>query len=135
VLSALLAALVYYGYRYQQFLAWRERTDTLLRSLASKRPPDVPRDQWEFVVGWTVNLHANCGTIPDRVALDKATIFTDQLAARIGSDQITLNTIDWIWDQYEVFTATAGHYAQLYRPTIPGRLENAVEGCFGLKVE
>jgi hypothetical protein len=38
---------------------WNDRVRADLDSLADKRPVDVPPGQWEFMVGWTINLHLN----------------------------------------------------------------------------
>src|SRR5207253_3040178 len=40
---------------------WYDQVRADLYSLADKRPADVPPGQWEFMVGWTINLHANWG--------------------------------------------------------------------------
>ncbi len=46
---------------------WYGRVRQDIHSLAHKRPPEVNKGQWEFVVGWTINLHGNCGSIRSAV--------------------------------------------------------------------
>src|SRR4051794_3392250 len=40
---------------------WFRRVEADYKILAQKRPPGVPRGQWEYLVGWTRNLHSNRG--------------------------------------------------------------------------
>src|SRR5262249_17348365 len=50
-----------------------------IRQMAHKRPADVPRGQWEFLLGWTLQLHANCSGHPGQVALDDLEEFTGEI--------------------------------------------------------
>jgi len=102
--------------------------------LVEKRPSDVPPGQWEFAVGWTINLHANCGSWADAMSISKAQAFSLELEERVRGP-VSLATIDWIWDQYGSFTTQGKLYADKYRPTRSPEFKHAEPGCFLLWVK
>jgi len=101
--------------------------------LASKRPSEIPRAQWEYVVGWTLELHANCASDFTQISLEDKEKFARELEIRLNGE-IDLATIDWIWDEYSRFARTGQTYSDKYRPTLPERLKEAELGCFGIPV-
>ncbi|MCE9560774.1 MAG: hypothetical protein K8U57_01840 [Planctomycetes bacterium] len=61
----LVGGLVFWFHVVEPILRHKEfcrnvRAD--LKSLATKRPPNISRKQWENVVAWTLNAEANCLT-------------------------------------------------------------------------
>ncbi len=101
--------------------------------LLSRRPTSVPKGQWEFMVGWTLNLHGNCASDPLNVKLDKMAAFSDELRRRTDAE-FAVDIIDWIWNEYGAFTTNGVQYSDKYRPTRSPELLQAQEGCFGLTV-
>ncbi len=108
---------------------WDHRVRSDIRQLAHKRPPDVPKGQWEFMVGWTWNLHCNCGSLPTGADEHWRHGFADELERRLAGP-VTVADIDWIWDEYAAHTKGGQSYSR-YRPTPSEDLQHAVEGCFG----
>src|SRR5687768_9832635 len=104
-----------------------------LKSLADKRPPDVPPGQWEFMVGNTMNLHLNCGLSPANVDREQMWPFLEELERRLQGP-VTVATIDWIWDEYARITRGGRGYGERYRPTRSPDLQYAQPGCFGIRV-
>lgn len=95
-------------------LEWSRRVEAGFRKLRSKRPADVPQGQWEFMVDWTMNLHANCG--PDHWTIRKLRWqFLDEFERRLEGP-VGPATIDWIWDEY-VRNARGGQLYDKFRPT------------------
>jgi hypothetical protein len=93
-----------------------------LKSLTKKRPPDVSRQQWKCVVAWTLNGHANILTTFRNNPQAERDRFLAELRERLNGP-VTLATIDWIWDQYEMLNPSYGPvYSGRYRPTSPERL-------------
>ena len=41
--------------------SWQRRVRADLTTLAHRRSAGVTKGQWDFAVGWTINLHCNCG--------------------------------------------------------------------------
>lgn len=100
-----------------------------------RRPAEVPPGQWEFLVGWTLNLHANCGTFRTAISdRDHARRFAEALVERLRQP-VDVATIDWIWDEYESFTSGGRSYSEKYRPTRSPDLKHAQPGCFNLKLK
>jgi hypothetical protein len=101
--------------------------------LASKRPDDVPRGQWEFLIGWTVNLHANCGADYTQVNEGEREAFAEELEKKLKG-HVDMSTIDWMWDTYETLTKSGKLYSDKHRPTKSEDLKYAEAGCFGIPV-
>lgn len=108
--------------------------DADLRNLAKQRPSHIPPGEWEFAVGWTLNLHANCGVPYGGVKVRDLRAFQTRLRSKMG-EPVDMSTIDWIWDEYERITRLGVNYSQKHRPTRSPHLAKAVPGCFGLWVE
>lgn len=83
-----------------------------LKKLAQKQPQDVNRGQWDFAVGWTWQLHCNCGEV-DRAWRDG---FVEELERRLEGP-VGIADIEWIWDEYVRHTANGQSYSDEYRPT------------------
>lgn len=113
---------------------WSDRVRADLGLLVERRPAEVPPGQWEFLVGWTLNLHANCGTSHTTISdQDHARRFAEALGERL-KQPVDGATIDWIWDEYEQFTTGGRHYSEKYRPSRSPDLQYAQPGCFGIHV-
>src|SRR5262245_11304378 len=69
--------------RMHAFRAWSGRLKSDIYLLAEKRPPEIPRGQWEFAVGWTVNLHANCTADFTQASPDNLKAFTLALEEKL----------------------------------------------------
>jgi len=114
---------------------WYHRVDSDLKSLVHKRPAGgVTKGQWEYVVGWTGNLHANCGA--DTWSFDRkwGEEFAAELERRLAGP-ITLADVDWIWDEYLHHAHGAKRYNEYYRPTSGEGFLEAQPGCFGIPVD
>lgn len=118
--------LSYVAFRQQR--QWYSDVRADIYSLASKRPPDVSRGEWENMVGCTINLHANCGHSVDTDWRDR---FAAELKRRLQAP-VDVATIDWIWDEYVRFTKVGKSYSDMFRPTTP---ENRTESDFGMHVD
>lgn len=110
---------------------WSDRVRGAILALLGRRPPEVGPGPWEFAVGWTYKLHANCGS--DRSLVTnwaRADRFVDDLDRRLEG-AVGLDTLDWVWDEYEGFSKYGQRYSDLYRPTRSPDLPTAQPGCFG----
>lgn len=108
---------------------WHNRVRADIRQLACKQPADVPEGQWEFMVGWTWNMHCNCDFTPRSSTPEWREEFATELERRLA-EPMTVADIDWIWDEYADHTKYGQSYGR-YRPTRSEDLMHAVEGCFG----
>lgn len=127
LLVALLALpMAFYGRivkPFQDHRAWYDRVQADLETLANKRPLDLSRDEWSFIVASTLNAHGNRGSHPSFLAnKEMAESFADELELKLQGP-VTIQTIDWIWDAYMQFTNLKSY--NQYRPTTP---ENLREG-------
>jgi hypothetical protein len=113
---------------------WHARVRGDLMALTHKRPPAVRRGPWEFAVGWTLNLHDNCGRPPAAVEPGWRDGFTGELERRLAGP-ITLDDIEWVWDEYAGHTSDGRAYADRWRPTRAAAFLSAPPGSFGIPVE
>jgi hypothetical protein len=113
---------------------WFFRVDKDLRSLAHMRPTGVSKGEWEWIFGWTLNLHGNCANVGQRFERGWRDGFAAELERRLRGP-ITPGDIDWIWDEYALHTPLGRRYSDRFRPTRAEGLQKAHEGCFSLAVD
>jgi hypothetical protein len=118
----------------QSHIRWHSRVQSDIRALAHTRPAEVSKGQWEFIVGWTLNLHCNCGSDWYTVEPEWRDGFAAELERRLQGP-IALSDIEWIWDEYAGHTKYGPTYSDRYRPTQAEGLLQASEGCFGIRVD
>ena len=99
-----------------------------LELLAKKRPRHITKKQWEQVVAWTLNGHANCFAPASNMPPVEMARFEKELKLRLTKSNVDLETIDWIWDSYVRFGYLGKQYSDNYRPTTPERLKEYEEG-------
>jgi hypothetical protein len=109
---------------------WYKRVRVDHMTLVDRRPPGVTKGQWDYAVGWTINLHANCGEA-NREWREQ---FAVELERRLEG-QITLVDIEWIWDEYARNTKYGQRYSDNYRPTKDPMFGNLESVTFGLGVK
>ena len=113
----------------------RQQTTERLYALARKRPPDVSQAEWEYLVGWTINGHANCVSSNSDVSLKEYRLFLQMVSDESAVPQLNIAFFDRVWDFYERAGPTGRRYTDMHRPTLPERLREAEKGCFGITVE
>lgn len=136
-LAAVGGAAWFWFARVEPFLGhyrWSRRVEHDIKQLAHKRPPDVTKGPWEFMVGWTINLHGNCGVIPDRGNRAWRDGFAAELERRLAGP-LSLADVEWVWDEYARHTRSGQLYSDNCRPTQAEGFPQAREGCFGMPVE
>lgn len=112
---------------------WFYRVRTDLESLTHRRPPDVDRETWGYVVGWTLNAHGNCCSAPTYVDPGRTKQFAEELEQRLQG-KVGMDTIDWIWDEFMRFSKIKSY--DRFRPTTPEHLKEAAgTSWLGLVVE
>jgi hypothetical protein len=113
---------------------WFTRVDKNLLSLVHMRPAGVSKGEWEYIVGWTLNLHGNCANVGQRLEREWRDGFAAEVERRLRGP-ITLGDIDWIWDEYVLHTPYGRRYSDRWRPTRAEKLQQAHEGCCGIPVD
>ncbi len=94
------------------------------------------RNQWENFVGWTLNAHGNCLTFHRNIPADEMMRFEAELRQRLAGT-VSLETIDWIWDEIVRLTPEGQRYSDNWRPTLPERLKEFEDGntSWGIEVD
>ena len=95
----------------------RDRMETAILKLAVARPPDLTDDQWAYCIFWTWNLQGNYGSVPSYVPTADLERIAAGLERRIERG-VSVQTIDWVWDQYIQAFPDAASYNH-HRPTAP----------------
>jgi hypothetical protein len=113
---------------------WSRRMRANIEMLAHKRPADVPPGQWEFMVGWTINMHCNSAGGYSWVDRDKMAPFLVEFERRLQGP-VGVETIDWLWDEYVRITEGGHRYDEKNRPTRSPELLTAEPGCFGIGIK
>jgi hypothetical protein len=95
-----------------------------LGTLAKKRPAGITREQWQQIVAWTLNAHANTLVATSRIPPDERERFVAELRRRLQGP-VDLGTIDWIWDEFVRLAPGWGpSYSEQWRPTSPASRKN-----------
>jgi len=127
-------AFVDYRVSLAPFLRWRRtnaRICSVVDGLAQRRPKNVTRKQWVWVVGNTHNALCNCLYLPGCIIDEERYYrFADELEEK-NRGEITLSTIDWIWDEIEQMSRNGRSYSERYRPTTPDHFRDAGPMDFG----
>lgn len=135
---AVVAVLLLFWFRYVEPIrthsSWYGRVRGDIMALTHRRPLEVSKGQWEFIVGWTINLHSNCGSIRSAVEPGWRDGFADELERRL-SGPVTLADIEWLWDEYVRHTTYGPMYSERWRPTRAEEFRQAQPGYFGIPVE
>lgn len=98
VLAALFGGGIWY---YRNFVEPWEHDAAIRRdilALATRRPANLTARQWESAVAWTINLHGN-SLLFYQTDLPTKRHFRQQLERKLAED-VDLQTIYWIWDEY-----------------------------------
>lgn len=111
-------------HRYSVHMSWFRRIQFDILRLARKRPDSATPAQWAQCLATTWNLHQNYGP-PGYFAEDRREEFAAELERRLGG-VVTLDTVDWIWDEYERYAPRAKSYDR-FRPTTAAMLQQATE--------
>lgn len=135
IVAAVVGAWCYWIQPIQSRRQWHFRVEADIRSLATKRPNNVARGSWEFLVGWTVNLSANCGPFPRKnVVQRELDDFAAEFERKLQAEP-TFEIIDWIWDEFVRLTEYGPSYDR-FRPTRPDSgWDRAEIGCCGMPVD
>jgi len=123
LIVAIVAAAIGFCRYLDSRIANYGRIETLITRLAITRPSDVTDAQWSGCVYWTWQLHTNYGghNYFDHSA---SYTFADEFEQKLDG-QVSLQTVDWIWDQYIQHTKGAQRYSDTYRPTTHEYLDSA----------
>jgi hypothetical protein len=105
------------------------RISDSVESLASRRPADVSREQWSFIIGWSMNGIGNCCSVegflnPDKASHERFLTLPDRFERRLHGD-VSLETVDWLWNELEIISKYGTRYSDQWRPTTAERLEKA----------
>jgi len=105
------------------------RISDSVQSLAHRRPADVSRNQWSFIIGWTMNGIGNCCSVngflnPDEQSRERFLSLPDRFEERLRGE-VGIETVDWLWDELEIISKYGVRYSQQWRPTTPERLAEA----------
>jgi hypothetical protein len=101
----------------------RARTRAVLVSLLNRPPQNVSTADWRDSIGMTITAHANCFLDDPRLDLVEYERFVDELENR-SNGAITLDLIDWVWDEIERIGVNGTSYSADYRPTRNGRIRS-----------
>jgi hypothetical protein len=86
-----------------------------IKSLASKCPATMRKEQWEVAMFWTANLAGN-SLLPSQANLNDLRRFQHELEEKAKGD-VDMALIFWIWDKHAELTP-AGRSYQRFRKTM-----------------
>ena len=114
------------------------RISDSVQSLVHRRPADVSRNQWSYIIGWTMNGIGNCCSVdgflnPDEQSHERFRTLPDRFEQRLR-DEGSLETVDWLWDELESISKYGKRYSEKYRPTTPEHLAEADHVSTGVVV-
>jgi hypothetical protein len=69
-----------------------DRLSTAVQSLTRRRPPGVSKDQWSYIIGWTMNAIGNCCSAegflnPDAESRERFATLPERFEERLQTGQ------------------------------------------------
>jgi len=114
LLLAIVAPFFHFVTGWQKHGSLSTQVREKIQSLKSKRPPDVPADQWDRAVDWTTNLIAQVYFAPDKGDPDSLQHMCESLDQKIKGP-VGLTTLQWVWEQCEKAPRRGAEYAIRFR--------------------
>ena len=117
--------LWWYSGSNQRHRVTYHRIDQCIDRLLAQRPTAMTPRDWNYLVGWTRNGLGNCCSSP---SLIRENVRFEQFATDIERrvmGKVDIQTIDWIWDEFEATSLNGKNYSERWRPTLPSRREDA----------
>ena len=111
---AMAAPLVSHLYETRRFFGHVDRVVRTIRSFHSKRPADVPEEQWKEAVDWTANVIVQDFFGPNPEEFPGLEKLSQELERKAKGD-VDLGTLQWIWDQCEAACGGPDSYAIRFR--------------------
>ncbi len=100
VVSAVATPLVVHIYNQQRFLSYHNQVTGKIRSFQSRRPVDIPEEQWRRAVDWTTNVIYQDFFYPNPQEFPGLKKLAEELDQKAESE-VDLGTLRSIWDQCE----------------------------------
>ena len=109
VIAAPVVAALWYRQATEPYRE-AENIRVLVVSLTGRCPDNLTSKQWQSAVAWTNNLHCNSLVwgFNDGPAIRDLRL---RLEAKLESP-VTMDTTEWIWDQYAVLCPLGAQYQQ-----------------------
>ena len=109
-----------------------------VQSLIDRRPANVSKNQWSYIIGWTMNGIGNCCSVegflnPDEESHERFRTLPDRFEDRLRGE-VSLETVDWLWDELEFISKYGERYSDSYRPTTSEHLAEADHVTTGVVV-
>ncbi len=91
------------------------RFGVCIERLIHKRPANLSNDQWCFIISWTYYAKGNCLRNQDDITDEpRFRRFVDELERKVEGE-VSIETIDWIWDEIEAVSMYGTLYSEKYR--------------------
>ena len=116
-----MAGLLAYWDRWGGRVHYSRKIRDHIEQLHGKRPSSIATRQWECLVDWTRNLHAN-SMLPYGATVSELSDFERRLDERL-SEPVDHTDIEWIWDEFAVVCAGGERY-QIQRICVNRELES-----------
>jgi hypothetical protein len=115
------------------------RLSESVQSLVHRRPAVVSKEEWSFIIAWTMNGIGNCCAVEQYLNRDEESharflTLPDRFDERLRG-QVDLETIDWFWDELKAVSKHGPRYSDNWRPTTPDRLREAGSTNSGIVVD
>ena len=139
--GAFFARTAWHVYQWRRLSRHVDHVRATIESFHTRRPLDVPEDQWIHAVDWTSNVICQDFAAPDADELKGLQRLSRQLD-RKAMGHVDLGTLRWVWDECEKAAGGPDSYANRFRdvqlltkgPITDGRLPDvwSLDRCIGL---
>lgn len=117
VCAGIAVTLTLHFKREYEHRQWVLKVNDLLTEMRSLPPSGVDKNEWDYLVSWTINLHANTASMTgDITDTERKQKYLVELRERLSS-RPSLDTIEWIWHEYTQFTWNGEAYRLKHIPT------------------
>ena len=111
VVSALGAGFI----RITEYPRWQRRGASIVESLRSRRPANVPAKTWDDATSWAVTAYHNICFSAEHVSLESLKDFIDDAEDELAGP-IDLDSVDWVWSRLSECSPLGEQYRDRFEP-------------------
>lgn len=109
-----LAPFAWHQYEWRRRFQHRNQVQATIESFRTRRPPNVPEDQWTQAIKWTSNVISQDFYYPHGDEL-KSLQQLSRLLDQKSTGHVDLGTLRWVWDECEKANGGPRSYAIRFR--------------------
>ena len=111
VISTLVAGFI----RITEYPRWQRHGASIVESLRSRRPTNVPANTWDDATAWAMTAYHNICFSAEHVPLESLKDFINDAEDKLAGP-VDLNSVDWVWSRLAECSSSGEQYRDRFEP-------------------